>query len=128
MNGKWHFNIDQPSEGLFRQLTDGISTRVFAGRHVTISVVTLEPNVRSKMHHHPEEQWGILLSGECTRILGEEEVEMKVGDFWQTPPDIPHGMKTGDKGAVVLDIFAPPREEYLQPGSGYGHGEGETVR
>lgn len=125
---KWHFNIHQTADGVHRELTEGITTRVFAGQYVTISVVTLQPNVRSKMHNHPQEQWGVLLSGECTRILGDEEVAMKDGDFWQTPPNVPHGMKTGDRGAVVLDIFAPPREEYLKPGSGYGVGEGETVR
>jgi quercetin dioxygenase-like cupin family protein len=41
------------------------------------------------------------------------------GDFWQTPPHVPHGGRATDKRAVVLDIFSPPREEYKKAGSGY---------
>ena len=45
---------------------------------------------------------------------------MKAGDFWQTPPHVPHGGRTLASRCVVLDIFAPPREEYRQAGSGLG--------
>lgn len=45
---------------------------------------------------------------------------MKVGDFWRSPANIEHTVKTGDMGAVVLDVFSPPREEYKQVGSGFG--------
>ena len=45
---------------------------------------------------------------------------MKAGDFWQTPPHVPHGGRTLGSRCVVLDIFAPPREEYRQAGSGLG--------
>ena len=45
---------------------------------------------------------------------------MKAGDFWQTPPHVPHGGRTLAARCVVLDIFAPPREEYRQAGSGLG--------
>jgi quercetin dioxygenase-like cupin family protein len=48
------------------------------------------------------------------------EHHVKAGDFWQTPPNVPHGGRTGDTRAVVLDIFAPPREEYRRSGQGLG--------
>jgi hypothetical protein len=32
----------------------------------------------------------------------------------------PHGGRTGATRAVVLDIFAPPREEYRKAGKGLG--------
>jgi quercetin dioxygenase-like cupin family protein len=72
------------------------------------------------MHQHPQEQWGIVVRGSLVRFLGDEKVDMKAGDFYQTPGNIPHGMVAGPEGATVIDIFAPPRKEYLTPGSGYG--------
>jgi hypothetical protein len=52
--------------------------------------------------------------------LARVEHHVKAGDFWQTPPNVPHGGRTGSRRAVVLDIFAPPREEYRREGKGLG--------
>ena len=60
------------------------------------------------------------LEGELVRIQGGEEVAMKAGDFWRTPGGVEHAVRTGDAGAVVLDVFAPPRDEYRKPGEGFG--------
>jgi quercetin dioxygenase-like cupin family protein len=62
----------------------------------------------------------VLLEGACTRIQDGEEVEVAAGDFWCTPGGVMHGIHTGESGAVVLDIFSPPREEYKQAGTGFG--------
>jgi quercetin dioxygenase-like cupin family protein len=85
-----------------------------------LSVVRVEPNATGSIHSHPEEQWGVLLEGRCTRIQGGEEVEASVGDFWHTPGGVSHGIRTGSDGAVILDIFSPPRAEYKQKGQGFG--------
>ena len=54
----------------------------------------------------------MLLGGECIRIQGDGEVRMKKGDFWHTPGGVLHGVRTGEVGATILDVFSPPREEY----------------
>ena len=51
-------NLDNPDDGLFRELAPGLTTRIFAGEHAMLSVVTLAPNAEGTLHHHPEEQWG----------------------------------------------------------------------
>ncbi len=71
------------------------------------------------MHSHPEEQWGIMLEGEGVRVQDGVEVAVKKGDFWRTPGGVPHTFRAGPSGATVLDVFAPPREEYRQAGSGF---------
>ena len=120
MNEKWHFNLRHPGEGLRRQLAEGVIANVFAGEKMTVSVVELAPSAVSPAPNHPEEQWGFLIAGSITRILDDEKVEMQPGDFWRTPGGVPHGLVTGPEGATVIDVFAPPRQEYLKPGSGYG--------
>ncbi len=116
----WAFNIANEAQGIHRKLADGITTRIFVGNNVMLSVVHIEPDSTGIVHSHPEEQWGVLLKGECVRIQGNEQVEMKAGDFWHTPGGVPHGIRTGDIGATVLDVFSPPREEYKNVGEGFG--------
>jgi quercetin dioxygenase-like cupin family protein len=116
----WAFNLHDPGMGIQRKLADGIVTRIFPGRNVMLSVVRIEPHSTGTVHSHPEEQWGVLLEGECVRIQNGEEVKMKAGDFWVSPGGVEHGIRTGASGATVLDIFSPPREEYKKAGEGFG--------
>lgn len=121
----WVFNLNSKSEGIARKLAEGLNARIFVGEQAMLSVVHIEPNSAGKIHSHPEEQWGVLLEGECVRIQGDEEFTAKAGDFWHTPSNVPHGIYTGAVGAVVLDIFSPPRQEYRKAGEGFGRTEKE---
>ncbi len=116
----WMFQLSGDARGIARKLGEGINTSIFPGQQVMLSVVRVDPNSSGTIHSHPEEQWGVLLEGKCTRIQGGEEVEAAAGDFWYTPGGVPHSVRTGDAGAVILDIFSPPREEYKRAGSGFG--------
>src|SRR5439155_665879 len=93
------------------------TARIFPGVNAMLSVVTLEPRSVSPVHSHPNEQWGVCLEGEWIRIQDGVEHPVKAGDFWQTPPHVPHGGRTLDRRCVVLDIFAPPREGPAWPPS-----------
>jgi quercetin dioxygenase-like cupin family protein len=106
--------------GIVRQLAAGVTARVFPGVNAMLSVVTLEPHSVSPVHSHAKEQCGICLEGEWIRVHDGVEHHVRAGDFWQTPPHVPHGGRTLEARCVVLDIFAPPREEYRQPGRGLG--------
>ena len=85
-----------------------------------LSLVDIEPNAKGKIHSHPEEQWGFLIEGSGIRIQGGEEIEIKKGDFWQTPGGGEQGRIAGPEGANILDVFSPPRENYKSAGSGFG--------
>ena len=116
----WVFQMDGDARGIMRTLAPGIEANIFPGENVMLSVVRIEPHARGTVHSHPEEQWGVMLEGTCTRIQGGEEIECAVGDFWYTPGGTLHGIRGGPAGALVLDIFSPPRSEYKQAGSGFG--------
>lgn len=113
-------NINDLDSGIKRVLGDGISTRIFCGDQSMLSIVTIEPNAKGQIHSHPQEQWGFLIEGSGIRIQDGQEIEIKKGDFWQTPGGIDHGIIGGAEGAKVLDIFSPPRDEYKKSGSGFG--------
>ena len=119
-NQDWTFNLADSSKGIQRKLAEGITTRIFPGQNVMLSVVTVEPNSSGVMHSHPEEQWGVLLDGECVRLQDDQEVQMHKGDCWYTPGGVEHSVRAGNSGATILDIFSPPREEYRHSGEGFG--------
>lgn len=116
----WVFHTHDDERGMARELADGMLARIFEGQNIMLSVVHIAPRSEGSLHSHPEEQWGVLLEGRCTRVQGEEEVEVEAGDFWHTPGGIPHTIRTAEVGAVVLDIFSPPRAEYRRAGTGVG--------
>ena len=116
------FNLHDPSQGIARELAPGITTRIFPGDQAMLSVVRIEPGAEGRLHSHPEEQWGVLLEGSAERIQGGERFRVVAGDFWRTPGGVEHTIVAGPDGAVVLDVFSPPREEYRKPGSGFGSG------
>ena len=113
-------NLDDASDGVLRELAPGLTTRIFAGEQAMLSIVSIAPNGEGTLHHHPEEQWGVLLEGSAIRVQGGEEIPVTKGDFWRTPGHVPHTMRAGSEGARVLDIFSPPRAEYKKPGKGFG--------
>ena len=114
------FNLDAMAQGISRQLAEGMTTRVFPGNDAMISIVRIDANQSGKPHSHPQEQWGLMLEGSGVRIQDGVEHAVKAGDFWQTPGNMTHSFRAGAEGAVVIDIFSPPREEYRQAGSGFG--------
>ena len=93
------FNLHDLSQGIQRELAPGITTRVFPGDQAMLSVVRLDPNAVGTMHHHPEEQWGVLLEGSAVRVQGEKEYEVSAGDFWRTPGGVPthHPRRAGGR-------------------------------
>ena len=114
------FNLKDIEAGIARKLGEGITTSLFPGDQAMISIVRFESNAVGTLHHHEEEQWGLMVEGSAIRIQGDKEIPVSVGDFWRTPSNIPHTMKAGPQGAVIFDIFAPPRKAYLKPGEGFG--------
>jgi quercetin dioxygenase-like cupin family protein len=122
MSQKNYFNnVNDENTGIKRILGEGISTRIFCGDQAMLSIVTIEPNAKGKIHSHSQEQWGFLIEGSGVRIQGNEEIAINKGDFWQTPGGVDHGIIGGPEGAKVLDVFSPPRDEYKVEGSGFGN-------
>lgn len=113
------YNLDDPDQGLQRDLAPGLNARIFVGDNSMLSVVQIAPNAEGTLHSHPEEQWGVMLEGSGVRVQGDQEFAVKAGDFWRTPGGVPHTLKAGADGAKVLDIFSPPREAYRKAGAGF---------
>jgi quercetin dioxygenase-like cupin family protein len=93
---------------------DGILGRALHGDELTLGLVELEPGIHLPEHQHPNEQLGMVLTGSITFTVGDETRELGPGGTWRIPGGRPHTADVGPEGAVVIDVFAPPREDWKQ--------------
>ena len=91
---------------------NGVLARTVDGELCSFGVVELDPNTVVPEHQHPNEQLGIVVSGSVRFRVGDEERELGPGGTWRIPPNVPHEVTTGPSGAVVLDVFSPPRADW----------------
>jgi len=97
-----------------KKLHEGCFTRLVAGQKALISFLRIEPQTLFPVHQHPHEQLMIVVEGEIEEIVEEKPYLLKKGDVIVLPSNIEHGGRTLDSPCEIIDIFSPPREDYLK--------------
>lgn len=96
----------------------GLETTILTGLHGEEMMMVLNatlPGHTVPMHAHPHEQIGMVYAGKAVLRIGDEECMVEKGDFYCIPAGIPHGDTCiGDEAFVMLDIFHPVREDFIQ--------------
>jgi len=93
-------------------LTEVSSTRFIASDRGLFSFITNPPGATFPLHSHEAEQILIILEGTEDHICGDERFLLKAGDVCIHPSNVIHGGKT-TTGFRGIDVFLPPREDYL---------------
>ena len=96
-----------------QQIWSGLTGRTVHGEQITLSLIEIDPGAKVPEHSHPNEQVGILISGSMTFRIGDETKELGPGETWIILADVPHSVVAGSGGAVVIEVFAPPRTDWL---------------
>jgi quercetin dioxygenase-like cupin family protein len=104
--------IWNPEEIPPRLLVQGVTAKIAWGEKLMFSLVTLMPGAVVPEHSHPHEQMGMMVSGEMELTVAGETRRLAGNDIYLIPGGVPHGVVTGPNGAVALDAFSPPRNEY----------------
>ena len=94
------------------QVWDGVVARRVQGERLTLAAVELAPDAIVPTHRHANEQCGLVIEGEVTFRIGDEERVLGPGGTWRIVGDTPHSVVTGPDGAVVIDVFAPARDDW----------------
>jgi quercetin dioxygenase-like cupin family protein len=97
-----------------RRIWEGVHGRVVHGDRLTFSVVELDPGSVVPEHAHEHEQLGMCLSGSVRFRVGDEARDLRPGETWCIPSNVPHEVQVGPEGAVVVDIFAPTRDDWRE--------------
>jgi len=94
-------------------LTDKVGTRFLLGERVLLSFIEQPPGAEFPLHKHDAEQVLIILEGSEEHIVGGQTIHMEAGEVCVHPSNVEHGGRTptGFKG---IDIFVPPREDYIE--------------
>ena len=94
------------------QVFAGVRVRRVQGDLVTLAVVELDPHAVVPEHRHLSEQHGLVITGQMDFRVGDERRTLGPGGTWRIRSDVPHEAHAGPEGAVVIDVFAPIREDW----------------
>lgn len=98
------------------KVTDQITRRVLAGDKEMIVWWSMKAGAHAAAHAHPHEQIFWMISGRMEFRLGDEKRTCGPGDLAVIPGGVEHEAWFPEDSEVI-DIFAPPREDFL-PGAG----------
>ena len=70
--------------------------------------------LRPEPHAHPNDQIAIMIRGRMLMEIDGESRVMGPGEFAYVPANVVHRIETLDEDAVVLDVFAPFRQDIAQ--------------
>jgi quercetin dioxygenase-like cupin family protein len=101
-----------PEEIMPRVLAKGVTAKIASGEKMMLSLVTLAPNSVVPTHSHPHEQMGLMVSGTMEFTIEGDTRTLSGNEMYFVPGGVSHAVKAGPGGAVALDAFSPPREEY----------------
>ena len=79
-----------------------------------LSFLEMEQGAEVAEHSHPHEQAGLVLAGKLRFRIGQEEKVAGPGEAFIIPPNVVHWGVVEEGPAKVLDIFSPPREDYVE--------------
>lgn len=91
----------------------GVRMAPLGGERLMLNLVWIEPGAVVPRHAHLHEQGGTVLEGELILTVGNERRVLRPGDLWVIAGDTPHGAVAGANGCLALDVFSPPRQDYL---------------
>ncbi|MFI6600729.1 cupin domain-containing protein [Nonomuraea sp. NPDC050536] len=94
------------------RIWNDVLARVVHGEKLTLSVVEIPPGGVVPEHHHPNEQLGLCLQGSLTFRVGDDRRELGPGGTWRILAEVPHEVEAGPHGAVVVEAFAPIRDDW----------------
>ena len=95
-----------------QRIWKSVHVRVVQGELITLGVIELDANSVVPEHRHEPEQLGMCLAGSLVFRVGDETRELGPGDTWSIASNVPHEVHVGPEGAVVVDVFAPTREDW----------------
>lgn len=112
---------DIPEEALKGKIT----RRVIPGERLMVAQVFLKKGDDVPKHCHHNEQLTWIVSGKLLLRLGEHgehEVVINAGEVLVIPPNLPHSALALED-TVDVDVFSPPREDWLNKSDAYLRGE-----
>lgn len=117
-SGGTHYNWEElPLE----ELNPMIGRRLVTGERMMIAHVYLQAGAIVPKHEHDNEQLTYILEGVLRFSLGEDQsevVDVAAGEVLHIPSHLPHQAEAIET-TLDVDIFCPPRQDWLDGSDAY---------
>lgn len=103
------------------RVTDLLDRRLITGDSMMLAHVYLKKGCIVPKHSHMNEQLTYILEGSLRFHLGEdqsEELVLNAGEVLHIPSNVPH-MAEAMEDTLDVDIFSPPRQDWLDKTDSY---------
>jgi quercetin dioxygenase-like cupin family protein len=95
-----------------------IDREMIVGDKMMLARVLLKKGAHVPLHHHHNEQVTYVLDGALKFAIDGKEVVVRTGEVLCIPSDMPHEAWSLED-TVDLDVFDPPREDWLNKTDDY---------
>lgn len=87
---------------------------LLSGERLMFLLVEIEPDGFVPEHSHPHEQMGLCLKGKAEFRAEDKATIVETGMAYWFPSYEKHSVRIiGDEPGIFLDVFSPPREDYI---------------
>ncbi len=102
-----------------------ITRQYVVGTNTMLARIVLKKGARVPMHQHFHEQISHVVGGALNFLVDGKEVAVRAGEILTIPPDVPHEV-VALEDSVALDIFNPPRQDWIDGDDAYLRGGLQT--
>jgi quercetin dioxygenase-like cupin family protein len=100
------------------RLNPHIDREMVVGDKIMLARVLMKKGAHVPLHHHHNEQVTYILEGALKFHVGGKEITVRAGEVLCIPPNMPHEA-WAEEDTVDLDVFNPPREDWLNKTDDY---------
>ena len=102
-------------------LTPLLDRQMISGQRIMLSHLSLRKGCVVALHRHDNEQFSYVLEGALRFWYGHNElqvIDIHPGEVLYLPSNVPH-KAAALEDSLSLDIFSPPRQDWLDGTDGY---------
>ena len=100
------------------QVAEGVQRQMIHGERIMVCRLTIAAHTVTPIHSHMHEQITLVERGSADFFVEGERKTAQAGDVLLFPSNIQHGATMLDQEVVLIDIFSPPREDFLRKADG----------
>jgi len=102
-------------------LNPQIGRQMVVGDQIMVARVLLAKGAHVPLHSHHNEQVTYILEGALKFAIDGKEIVVRAGEVLCIPRNMPHEA-WAEEDTVDLDVFTPPREDWLSKNDAYLRG------
>lgn len=95
-----------------------VTRQYVVGTNTMLARLVLKRGAHVPLHQHMHEQISHVVAGSLTFLLEGKEAIVRAGEVLCIPPHVPHEVFALED-SVALDIFNPPRQDWIDGDDAY---------